>query len=192
MPLRGDALNLPPNWLNFLQEVDEHCPGRLTLHCLGGFVLVVAYGAPRLTGDLDYVAVIPQDEENFLEAFAGVDSDLARKHKFYLQRVGVADLPEDYDSRLTEILEGRFRHLRLWALDPYDLALSKLTRNSRKDREDVVFLITKLKLDPAILRERYQKELRPYLANEARHDLTLELWIEQAEETGGQPGSLVP
>jgi hypothetical protein len=28
------------------------------------------------------------------------------------------------------------------------------------------------------LRERYDKELRPLLANEARHDLTIKLWSE--------------
>jgi hypothetical protein len=35
---------------------------------------------------------------------------------------------------------GAYRNLHLMALDPYDLALSKLERNSQKDRDDVRFL----------------------------------------------------
>ena len=43
---------------------------------------------------------------------------------------------------LVAICYGRFRHLRLRALDPYDLALSKLSRNSPVDREDAAHLAT--------------------------------------------------
>jgi hypothetical protein len=37
-------------------------------------------------------------------------------------------------------------------------------------------------IDTAKLQERYQKELRPYLGNPEREDLTLQLWIEAIEE----------
>jgi hypothetical protein len=56
--------------------------------------------------------------------------------------------------------------------------LSKLTRNSPVDREDVKFLMRRAPLDPKVLQERYRRELRPYLSNEARHDLTLALWLD--------------
>jgi hypothetical protein len=36
--------------------------------------------------------------------------------------------------------DATWTHLRLFALDPVDLALSKLERNSDRDREDVVGL----------------------------------------------------
>jgi hypothetical protein len=66
----------------------------------------------------------------------------------------------------------------MFALDPYDLALSKLERNSPKDAEDVQYLAKNLSLDTGILRERYNNELRPYLSREGWHDQTLNLWIE--------------
>ena len=72
----------------------------------------------------------------------------------------------------------RFKKLHLYAPDPYDLILSKLERNSAKDRDDVAYLAETLHLSPDVLAERYTRELRPYLANEARHDLTLKLWRE--------------
>jgi hypothetical protein len=61
--------------------------------------------------------------------------------------------------------------------------LSKLERNSGKDREGAVYLFQEQKLDLAVFEEQYQKELRPNLSNPGREDLTLKLWIEmfQAE-----------
>lgn len=49
-------------------------------------------------------------------------------------------MPEDYEERLTEMFPQAFRHLRLFALDPYDLTLSKLERNIQRDRADVRYL----------------------------------------------------
>ena len=90
----------------------------------------------------------------------------------------MVSLPEDYAERLSEINPGQYENLRLYAPDPYDLILSKLERNSPKDRDDVAFLAGSLHLSREVLRERYQKELRPHVANESRHDLTLELWLD--------------
>jgi len=44
----------------------------------------------------------------------------------YLDHLGAAKVPEDHEARLTEIFLGAYEHLRICALDPYDLALSKL------------------------------------------------------------------
>jgi hypothetical protein len=68
------------------------------------------------------------------------------------------------------------------ALDPYDLALTKLERNIERDRSDVRYLARIVPFDLNILRERYTTELRPYLSNPAREDLTLQFWIEDIEE----------
>jgi hypothetical protein len=59
------------------------------------------------------------------------------------------------------------------------LALSKLGRDFEGDRDDVQQLARAGHLKPEILGDRYYKELRPNLAaHEARHDLTLQLWLE--------------
>ena len=39
-----------------------------------------------------------------------------------------------------------------------------------------------LPLDMKVLKERYQKEFRPYLLNEAKTDSYFEMWIEIIEE----------
>jgi len=97
----------------------------------------------------------------------------------HFERVAAASLPESYGERLTGLFPGRFRNPRLFALDPHDLALSKLTRNSPVDRDDVAHLAKTVPLDPALLRTRYRKELRPIVIGDPeRHDRTLEMWIE--------------
>ena len=68
--------------------------------------------------------------------------------------------------------------LRLLALEVHDLVVAKLVRNSPIDLEDAKFLAKTGKLDETVLRQRYEQELRPYLANESRHDLTLNLWLD--------------
>jgi hypothetical protein len=52
-----------------------------------------------------------------------------------------------------------------------------------KDRDDADYIFKTNKLSSLILRERYEKELRPYLSKESWHDDTLELWIEIFEKT---------
>ena len=87
-------------------------------------------------------------------------------------------MPLNYEDRLTELFPRGFEKLRIYVPDAYDLILSKVERNSPKDREDVRYLAKTAQLNPTLLRERYDKELRPLLANEARHDLTIKLWSE--------------
>ena len=97
----------------------------------------------------------------------------------------MARVPEDYEERLTEMFPGAYKHLRICALDPYDLALSKLERNIQRDRDDVKHLAQSVPLDLKILKERYEKELRWQLGNPEREDLTLRLWTEMIEEERG-------
>jgi hypothetical protein len=94
----------------------------------------------------------------------------------------VATVPEDYEARLLEMFPGAYMNLRLMALDPYDLALSKLERNSQKDRDDVRFLAKRVPFDLDLLQQRYRTELRWQLGVAKREDLTLELWVEMIEE----------
>ena len=89
---------------------------------------------------------------------------LHKKYKVYLDRVGVAKVPENYEDRLTEIFPKVFKHLRLLALDPYDLALSKLERNIQRDRDDVKHLAKTVPLDLEVLKSDIRKSCAGSLA----------------------------
>jgi hypothetical protein len=94
----------------------------------------------------------------------------------------VTDLPDNYDTRLADLNLG-FRNLIVKVLEPYDLVLSKLTRNSPKDREDVKYLATKLKLSFRMTCRRFASEMKPWIANPDRHERTLaRVWQEYFAE----------
>ena len=174
--------NIPEPWKSFFAAINRTLNEETRLEILGGFVVTILYDAPRTTADVDVISVIPNTETGNLIEMAGEGSPLHKKHGVYLDRVGIATLPENYEERLTEIFADEFQTLRLFALDPYDIALAKIERNIDRDREDVKFLAEVVPFDLQILEDRYFKELRPFLGIPEREDLTLKLWIEMIEE----------
>lgn len=170
--------DLPAPWGDFLLEIDRALDAPVTLHCLGGFVGAICYGFARTTNDLDYLEIVPMSAQAALETLAGRGSALASKHGVYLQHFSLVTLPDAYAERLTDLFAGRFRKLRLQALEGHDLALSKLSRDSPVDREDVAHLARTVPLDPKLLRLRYRHEVRPIaIGDPSVLDQRLERWI---------------
>jgi hypothetical protein len=170
----------PEPWRSFFADVDSRLSEQVHLHCCGGFVATLLYGVARTTSDVDFLGVvssIPRIRSHLID-IGGKASPLHKKHNIYLDAVTVATYPENYEERLVPLFPGTWRNLQLFALEAHDLALSKLERNIDRDRDDVQQLVRAGHLRSEILRERYYGELRQYLANEARHDLTLQLWLE--------------
>jgi hypothetical protein len=172
----------PEPWHSFFLEVDKSFDQPVAVECIGGFALGMLYGLPRPTIDVDCISVAPVEETTRLLSLAGRGSALHRKYGIYFQHVGVVTVAENYADRLTLMFPVAYRHLLLMGLEAHDLALSKIERNSARDREDVRYLARAVPLDLAILERRYHSELRPHLANAERHDLTLRLWIEMLKE----------
>jgi hypothetical protein len=172
----------PQPWDAFLADLDKAVESTVRLDCIGGFVVTQFYGLGRPTADVDVIDLAPRESAEIILSLGGRGGPLARKHLVYLDRVGVAVIPENYEERLIEMFPGAYRHLRLMALDPYDLALSKLERNSQKDRDDVRFLAANMPFDLDLLQHRYATEMRWQLGVPAREDLTLKLWIDVIQE----------
>jgi hypothetical protein len=178
---------LPPEpWHSFLSTLDQAVDIPTRLDCIGGFVVTTVYGMGRHTGDIDVLDISAGPTtaaiREQLLTLGGVGSPLHHKFGVYLEQVGIAPLPYEYEERLHEIFAGCYQRLILMAVDPYDLALSKIERNSLRDRQDVVYLGVHVPFDIDVLRERYQTELRFLLGVPKREDLTLELWIEMIRE----------
>ena len=169
----------PPEWADFLKELDSLLNEPVELHCIGGFAAVAAYGLPRSTNDLDYYSITPSNRVRDLENLSGESSPLARNHRVSIHHAAIASVPENYEDRLEELFPGRFKNIRLLVLDPYDLVLSKISRNCDRDREDVQYLARTQKLVGRILRQRYENELRTCLIGPTdRHDATLQFWLQ--------------
>ena len=109
----------PEPWNSFLRDVDEFVSEEIHLHLLGGFVVTVIYGAPRETSDLDVLTTVRLDPK--LLEYAGQGSELHRKHGVYLDPVGVAPLPENYEDRLIPVFlqESQALHSGSLRYSPY-------------------------------------------------------------------------
>ena len=154
---------IPEPWLSFLNELDRIATSTVRLDCIGGFVVTMLYGLNRPTADVDVLEIAPLSAANAFAQVAMLGGPLYKKYGIYLDRVTVAQPPYEYESRLQEMFPRTFRHLHLMALDPYDLALTKLERNIERDRNDVRYLARTVPFDLELLRERYRIEQRPYL-----------------------------
>jgi hypothetical protein len=97
-----------------------------------------------------------------IEALAGRDSPHYRKHRLHIEFVGVANHPDDYQSRLIRAFP-LWQKVPLWALEPHDLALTKLDRSNERDIRDVMFLAQAGLIHRATLVERFDTEMRSYL-----------------------------
>ena len=175
-------------WRSFFVEIDTELTQDVTFHCIGGFVAKVLYDLPRETSDVDVLPIASNKEIDSVIRTAVAGSSLHKKYGIYLQVVGVVTIPEEYESRLIEMFPGSFEHLRLLGLDAYDLALSKIERNSQRDRDDVKHLARVVPLDLDILRRRFEEELKPNLAIPERENLTLRLWIDAIQEERAEKG----
>jgi hypothetical protein len=173
---------LPEPWRSFLLELDTQLTGPTELHCFGGFVVAQCYGLMRPTADIDILESKGTDLLTIAK-LAGRTSSLHKRHGVYIDVVTVADVPDNYDERLTTALDESFEKLQFRMFERHDLVLAKIVRNNDKDRADVAAIAGGPGLDIDVLRARYVKELRPKLDRPEREDLTLELWIEIIEET---------
>jgi hypothetical protein len=175
-------LNEPKEpWLSFLQELDNCLSEPVTLHCCGGFAMTEFYGSMRSTEDVDYLSLVPVSIGNTIESVSGRGSWLFKKYKLYLQHVAVLSAyPDEYELRLRPMFPRVFKNLSLLVLEAHDLALTKIERNQEIDYADVALLAKSGLIQPGVLKERYQLEMRPYLSGRSLEtiDYNLRSWLE--------------
>jgi hypothetical protein len=100
-------------WKSFFSEIDPALDEEVSLHCLGGFVMTFLYGLERPTADVDILPVGSLSAIETVTRLAGQGSELHHKYRIYVQVVGVAQVPVNYENRLVEMFPETFNHLRL-------------------------------------------------------------------------------
>lgn len=166
-------------WRSFLSELDAILDQPVDFHCIGGFVISQYYGFARETADLDVLSVTPRQMISIVSSSAGAGSPLHRKHRVFIDHAGVANFPENYESRMTRAYPSWLK-VRLWVLEAHDLALTKLERSNERDIRDVMFLARAGLINSDTLTARYQSEMEPYLTGRTPtwHQTTLKMWLE--------------
>jgi hypothetical protein len=174
---------LPEPWLSFLTELDEIAGEPTVLACFGGFAVTQQYGLTRPTSDLDVLEIAPANARHRLLEAGRIGTPLSQKYHVSLDFVTVASVPIDYESRLKPMYQGTFHNLSLMVMDPYDVALSKLSRDNDRDFQDVLFLAKVTPFDLDVFERRYREELKPDLfGNVNLVERTFNRWMEAIRE----------
>ena len=166
-------------WFSFLTDLDAALDGPADFHCMGGFVVSQHYGFARETADLDVLTVIPREVADRIAEVAGKGSLLQKQHRVYIDQVAVASYPAGYEDRLVRAFP-LWPNVRLWALEPHDLALTKLERSDDRDIRDIIFLAEAGLIARKTLISRFETELEPYITGRTPtwNRTTLQMWID--------------
>jgi hypothetical protein len=127
---------LPDPWRSFLDALDALLERPTDVHCIGGFVIAERYDSTRITADVDVIEVRGSDPAK-LSSLAGKGSTLPQLHKVYIDIVTVASVPDNYESRLIDLLPNQFENLRLRAFEAHDLVYQL----GRPEREDLTLAL---------------------------------------------------
>jgi hypothetical protein len=113
-------------------RIDARLKKKINLFIIGGASAILGYNVTKATNDVDIEGNI-DDELNkiFTEEAEKLKLDL-----YLSSRGGVFFPPYDYRSR-SKFKDFAKNNLRVWHLDKYDLAISKIERGLEKDYEDI-------------------------------------------------------
>jgi hypothetical protein len=133
--------------LRFLGAIDDELAKdageneTLELHLLGRSALVLGYGLPLMTKDVDIVYIDGSKLQGKAIASFGKGTPGANRYGFYLEAVssGLPPLPVGYQTRCTDV-PGPWKVLRPKWPEPHDLAVSKLKRFHPGDRQGIQIL----------------------------------------------------
>ena len=138
----------PETVLQFFRELGRRIRGPSRMDVGGSIALILLNVLSRHTDDIDVVNEVPAEirgEHALLEELsASFGLRLTHFHSHYL--------PSGWEARLSSF--GRFGHLDIYLIDPYDVFVGKLFSARRKDRDDLRALAGRLNKQTAIDRLR--------------------------------------
>jgi hypothetical protein len=135
--------------LDFLEVLDNEISRKITLVAVGGTAMTLLDLKPS-TVDVDFT--IPSDDKpEFDKALANVP------HGFKVDAwpdgmVFSQSLPNDYLEKSIEI--ANFRHIRLKALHPIDIVVTKIGRLDSRDAQDIEACIKRFNISKKQIEER--------------------------------------
>ena len=138
--------------IEFLEEVDKELDRSITLVAVGGTAMTLLR-VKASTVDVDFT--LPgEDYDEFQKALRntphGFTVDCWKDGIVFSQM-----LPDDYLRRSKDIKQ--MRRMRLKALNPVDIVVTKIGRLDGRDKEDIRACINKFKLTKTQVAERAEK-----------------------------------
>ena len=151
-----------------LLTLDSHLSAEAEIRLMGGAAMILAYGMRRSTEDVDLLQdddelAFLAEERDFGAALEGTNADLA-KSGLYLSHIWGPEqeiLTPNWRSACRAVAVPGVVHLRVSALGPLDLLVSKLCRADAPDLADIDWLIAGERLDGAAVRAAMRQALVP-------------------------------
>ncbi len=113
--------------------------------------------AKASTLDVDFT--IPDEYYDEFDRVYNLNKPGFRVDIFYGGMVFTTNLPEDYLEKTLEI-KTNFKNIKIRALNPMDIVLTKVYRMNLRDVEDIKTCIKKFKLTKKILKSRAKQNLQ--------------------------------
>lgn len=148
-------------------RVDARLRTQISLFIIGGASAILGYNVSKVTndvdGDIDF-----ELGKIFAEEVEKLNLNL------YLSSKGVFFPPDGYRSR-SKLKDFRKNKLRVWFLNQYDLAISKIDRGSEKDYDDIKRVHVKSPFDRTILIKIFNDEYINVVATGNKRDKMMNL-----------------
>lgn len=141
----------------FLRAIDRNLDEKIVIVIVGGAAAAVGYDSNVKTADIDVFALRAGSAQALARA-----ADAARRETALGVSVGpapVAELPENYESRLKPVRGLKLHNLTLIVPDKYDIALSKALRGYPHDIDAIESMHTHHPLSSKTLVRRFETEL---------------------------------
>ena len=166
MPLEADKL------MEFLVIIDKELEEPVELTAVGGTAMTLL-DLKDSTIDMDFDV-----ETKHLDTFRKTLESLSHGYKIDLFHGGMVfsqQLPPDWTDKRIPIKHG-FKNIRLYALHPLDIVVSKIGRLNDRDISDIISCIGKHKLTKQMIKARAMKV--EYVGNDENYKNNLKHVIE--------------
>lgn len=114
------------------RRIDARLKKKINLFVIGGASAILGYNVTKATNDVDIEGNIDVE----LNTIFSEEAEKLKMDLYLFSRGGVFFPPDGYRSRL-KFKDFPKNNLRVWYLDKYDLAISKIERGLEKDYEDI-------------------------------------------------------
>lgn len=139
----------------FLRAVDRSLKEPVTVYVIGGTAATLRYGATRATQDIDTLTAVSK-----ALAVAAAEARAKTGLDIPINRVTIADEPEDYESRLERVLP-RLKRLRVFVPERHDLVLMKAMRAYEHDLQVIGEIHAHSPLSLDVVVDRFLNEMLP-------------------------------
>lgn len=136
--------------LDFLGEIDKELKRRIIVVAVGGTAMTLLNAKPS-TIDIDFT--IPAKYYDEFEMAKKIVQPGFRVDLFHDGAVFITMLPVDYLKRGKPI-KTRLKRMKLVALHPVDIVITKIARLDKRDEQDIESCIKKFKIKKSQIEKR--------------------------------------